>query len=72
MKLSVIHPLELSSGDTTAPYLEYRIEIGNGDTIPLRFARVQGSGKSYGFKKDIQANIPQQTVIEALDFTIFQ
>jgi hypothetical protein len=33
---------------------------------------IEASGKAYGFKKDLEVQVPQQTVNQAFDFTVFQ
>ncbi|MCH2188788.1 hypothetical protein MK079_03095 [Candidatus Gracilibacteria bacterium] len=76
LKMSIISDLVLQSGagiaaNTRLPYLEWRADFGS-DQVPLRFTQIMASGKSYGFKKQIQVSVPQQTVIEAFDFTVFQ
>lgn len=71
LKLSVINDLILdNSNRTPTPYIEYQITWANN--IPLRYTRIRSSGFSAGFKKDIDVKIPQQTVSEAFDFTVFQ
>lgn len=71
LKLSVINDLILDdSHNTPVPYIEYKIEGANN--IPLRYTRIRTSGYSNGFKKDLYIKIPQQTVNEAFDFTVFQ
>lgn len=69
LKLSVINSLDLLSGQK-APYLEWQLDAWWD--IPLRYAVIESSGKSYGFKKDLKIRVPQTTVSEAFDFTIFQ
>lgn len=72
LKLSVINNLILDDWrDTPVPYVEYKIE-GAGDNLPLRYTRIRTSGYSNGFKKDLYIKVPQQTVNEAFDFTVFQ
>ena len=73
LKLSIINELVLNNNHGTPipiPYIEYRIEGLNN--APLRYTRINTQGYSYGFKKEIDIKIPQQTVNEAFDFTIFQ
>lgn len=69
LKMSVINKLELTDW-TPVPYLEWKIE--NDSNIPLRYKIIKTSWKSYWFKKDLEVRIPQQTVNEAFDFTVFQ
>jgi hypothetical protein len=68
LKLSVIN--ELKTNGIQIPYLEWRI-FTHG-SIALRYAKISASWQSYGYRKDIQIKIPQQTVNEAFDLTIFQ
>ena len=71
LKLSVINDLILDDyHNTPIPYIEYKIEGAND--IPLRYTRIRTSGFSNGFKKDLYIKVPQQTVNEAFDFTVFQ
>ena len=70
LKISVIHPLILSTNDTVIPYLEYRIDTSS--SIPLRYAYIESNGKAYSFTKELKVAIPQQTTNSAFDFTVFQ
>lgn len=69
LKMSVINKLELTDW-TRIPYLEWKIESSN--EIPLRYRSINVVWKSRGFRKDLNIKVPQQTVNEAFDFTIFQ
>ena len=76
LKITVLSDLELQTNgsvavDTRVPYIEWRADFWS-DSVPLRFSQISASGKSYGFKKDLNVSVPQQTVIEAFDFTVFQ
>lgn len=75
LKLSIINKLELTTW-TKIPYIEWKwiFDQNNStwDIIPLRYTQIEASWKSYGFKKDLKVRVPQQTTIEAFDFTIFQ
>ena len=69
LKLSVINNLEL--GDWTAvPYLEWKIDAWN--KIPLRYRIINTTGKSYWFQKNLKVRVPQKTLNQAFDFTVFQ
>lgn len=69
LKMWVVSPLKLTNG-TDIPYLEYKI---NFDVqFPDRYTRVKATGKSFWFQKDLEVKVPQQTVNQALDFTVFQ
>lgn len=71
LKISIINNLELNnSNKTPLPYLEYR--ISGMQWAPLRYTRIRATWYSHGFQKDIYIKIPQQTVNEAFDFTVFQ
>ena len=71
LKLSIINDLILdNSNSTPIPYLEYKISWINN--APLRYTQINAEWFSNGFKKDIDIKIPQQTVNEAFDFTVFQ
>lgn len=69
LKMSLVRELLLTNGNRI-PYLEYQINAGW--TVPQRYTRIQASGKAYGFKKDLEVNIPQTTLNQAFDFTVFQ
>lgn len=70
LKMSIINKLQLTNGKFI-PYLEYLLDP-HWAIIPDRYTKINSSGKSYGFKKDLEVKIPQQTVNQALDFTVFQ
>lgn len=73
LKLAIVNPLILTNG-TQIPYLEYKIDLstGNNYKIPDRYSIIKASGKSFGFQKDLEVQVPQQTINQALDFTVFQ
>ena len=58
------------------PYLEWKIDFDNDNSginnVPLRYVIIDAAWKSYWFRKDLKIRIPQQSVIEAFDFTVFQ
>ncbi|MDD3793451.1 MAG: hypothetical protein PHI37_01445 [Candidatus Gracilibacteria bacterium] len=68
LKFSVINDLKNNFG-SILPYLERKVTTNN---IPLRYSIIQASGKSNGFTNYLQIKVPQETVSEAFDFTIFQ
>jgi hypothetical protein len=74
LKMSVINKLEalFSSKIVPIPYLEWKIYLDNWKKIPLRYSQIHSDWKSYWFKKSLDVKIPQQTVNEAFDFTVFQ
>jgi hypothetical protein len=69
LKMSIVNELESVSGNKL-PYLEWKINFWN--SVPLRYAIIDTSGKSYGYKKDLEVKKWQQTVVEAADFTVIQ
>ncbi len=72
LKFSIINKLE--TDDTTPisiPYLEWKIDTDT-NVIPLRYTKVEASGKAYGYKKNLEVKVATQTVNEAFDFTVFQ
>ena len=75
LKMSVINKLEWKIGwsswnDTRFPYLEWRIDAWS--SIPLRYRIIDTTWKSYWFQKSLRIKVPQQTLNEAFDFTVFQ
>jgi len=75
LKMSVINKLELNTKNIPVPYLEWKIDLSSlsaWKTIPLRYTQLDTAWKAYWFKKTIDLSIPQQTVNEAFDFTVFQ
>ena len=70
LKISIVNDLS-TQNETSIPYLEWYIDFGS-QMVPLRYSNVWVSGKSYGFTKNLDIRIPQQTTSEAFDFTIFQ
>lgn len=71
LKFSIINKLELDTDNVSVPYLEWRIDTGD-NIIPQRYTKIESSWKSYWYKKDLEINVPWQTVNEAFDFTVFQ
>lgn len=69
LKLSIIDTLELD-GWIIAPHLEW--QITSDETLPYRYTMIETRGKSYGYKKSLKIRVPQLTINEALDFTVFQ
>lgn len=68
LKFSVINDLK-NNFWSILPYLERKVTTNN---IPLRYSIIQASWKSNGFTNYLQIKVPQETVSEAFDFTIFQ
>lgn len=70
LKLSVVNELKTDDGKKI-PYLEYKIDF---DWVPVAnyYAKIITSWKSTWYKKSLELDIPQQTTIEAFDFTVFQ
>lgn len=78
LKLSIINNLNsnIESELVQVPYLEWKIDFDNDNSginnVPLRYVIIDAAWKSYWFRKDLKIRIPQQSVIEAFDFTVFQ
>jgi len=73
LKFSIINKLELDNTEKTPiPYLEYKFILNSTKKVPLRYSRIKASWKSYGFQKNLEVRVPQQTTNEAFDFTVFQ
>ncbi len=71
LKMSINNSyLETTLNNTQIPYLEYKITTTN--SIPDRYTTISSAGKSHGFQKELSVSIPQKTVNQALDFTVFQ
>jgi len=70
LKMSIINKLELTDW-TSVPYLEWKIKTWDS-AIPLRYTIIETTWKSYEFQKKLKVRVPQQTVNEAFDFTVFQ
>jgi len=76
LKFSIVNPLVLEpawgfNSGIQLPYLEWKMEFWTND-VPLRYANLESEWKSYGFEKKLNVKIPQQTIVEAFDFTVFQ
>jgi len=70
LKMSLVDSLTLDNW-TTIPYLEYQINFWS-DRIPGRYTQIETSGKSYGFRKNMDIKVPQQSTNQAFDFAVFQ
>lgn len=71
LKISVINPLISSNaGSSLIPYLEYQIHIDR--VIPLAQSYITSQWKSYGFTKQLEVSVPQQSTSSAFDFTVLQ
>lgn len=70
LKLSVVN--ELKTNDwKKIPYLEYKITWFS-TPVANYYTKISASWKSTGYKKSLELDVPQQTTIEAFDFTVFQ
>lgn len=69
LKMSILNDLKLID-NRALPYLEYSIDFPW--SVPDRYTRIESYGKSYGFQKKLDVRVPQQTVNQAFDFTVFQ
>ncbi len=73
LKMSVVNNLILTdTNKTQIPYLEYKIEFWNASYLPDRYTRIESFWKAYDFQKKLDVRVPQQTVNQAFDFTVFQ
>lgn len=74
LRFAIVNPLLLNTGSTNRavkiPYLEWQFRFDND--VPLRYANIESDGTSFGFKKQLEIKVPQQTIVEAFDFTVFQ
>lgn len=71
LKMSVVNSLKLEN-TTELPYLEYKIDFSWGPDVPDRYTRIESYGKAYDFQKKLNVRVPQQTINQAFDFTVFQ
>lgn len=74
LKLSIINKLQLANINnfpTSLPYLEWRADFWS-PSVPTRTADIESFWKSYGFRKQINVSVPQKTLIDSFDFTVFQ
>ncbi len=69
LKISVID--DLKTWSKTIPFLEWKITTW-ANSLPLRYSTVESIWKSNWFSKNLQIRVPQETVSEAFDFTVFQ
>lgn len=72
LKLSVVNELK-TTWNVAIPYIEWKLNSSTSTNIlPLRYSRIRSDGKSIDFTKSLEVRVPQETVSEAFDFTIFQ
>lgn len=73
LKFSIVNKLETDDiiDSIIVPYLEWKLTIWSS-IIPLRYSKIESSGKSYGYKKNLEVKVAGNTVNEAFDFTVFQ
>lgn len=65
-----IHPTD-STKKTILPYLEWRTSY-TWWNFKLRYSTIESTWKSNNFVKKLEVKVPQATVNEAFDFTVFQ
>ncbi len=70
LKLSIVNEL-LTNDSRKIPYLEYKIDF-DSTNVANYYAIINAHWKSTWYRKDLKLYIPQQTTIEAFDFTVFQ
>jgi len=76
LKMFIVNDLILTDWNSL-PYLEYKIDFSSWlqfwvTNIPLRYSRIKSTWKSYGFQKELEVRVPQQTTNDVFNFTIFQ
>lgn len=71
LKISIINPLEFATTWWIIPYLEWKMNNW-ANNIPLQYSVIESEWKSNWFVKKMQIKVPQETVSEAFDFTVFQ
>ncbi len=71
LKLSVVNELKTNTWKKI-PYLEYKIEFPVWIKVANYYGKINSHWKSTWYRKDLKLYIPQQTTIEAFDFTVFQ
>ena len=71
LKLSMIRPIT-TADNRKIPFLEYKIVITGGSTIPQQFMRIEAKGYAYGFMRTRTLELPQITTSNALDFAVLQ
>lgn len=79
LKMSLINRLVLVNWNTI-PYIEYKLIRWSPWTnanaanyiLPDRYSKINTSWKSYWFQKNLEVKVPQKTVNQAFDFTVFQ
>lgn len=69
LKFSIVNSI-VTDAWATSPFLEW--QISSISSIPLRYFRIESEGISYWYTKNITVRVPQNTVSEAFDFTVFQ
>lgn len=70
LKFSILDDLQLTTWQSI-PYLEWRI-LAWANSIPLQYSIIESEWKSTWFVKKLKIKVPQETVSEAFDFTVFQ
>lgn len=70
LKFSILDDLQLQTWQSI-PYLEWKISAWL-NSIPLQYSTIESEWKSTWFVKKLKINVPQETVSEAFDFTVFQ
>lgn len=74
LKMTLIDELSLdawSGNKKYIPYLEYQINFA-WVPQPWRYSQIETSGKSYGFRKNLDIKVPQISTNQAFDFAVFQ
>lgn len=73
LKFSVINDLVWTHSSFTynLPFVEWKVTSWSNN-IPLRYSIIDSEWESMWFLKSLNVRVPQETVSEAFDFTVFQ
>jgi len=69
LKLSIIGSIKDTLG-VQVPFLEYQIQTSN--PVPTGITQILAQGDYNGYTKQIDIKIPQASLNQAFDFTVFQ
>lgn len=69
-KLFVISDLIGNNWGAKIPYIEWKADFWSA--VPTQLIRIKSAWKSYWFTKDMSIKVPQRSILDAFDFTVFQ
>jgi len=69
LKFSIVN--NIFSSWNSIPFLEWQLQAWT-NILPLRYSTIESSWKSFWFTKSLDIRVPQETVSQAFDFTVFQ